>query len=261
MVLCSREASAELLAGGETHLSTRAMLEPLEPRLLFTAATGIDWTMPARFGDEVDAYGKPVFYLTQEYARQQEFQVDLRLLRDSGGAALTSASWAIEPLDIEWDEPFDTLHKVGLTPRVFLPEGDYEVTSVVTDASGDNETLTQIVVVEDHLIVSLGDSYGSGQGNPHKEAVSVISSNPFGGSRSTVVEEPVWAQVIEDDDDGLLGGPNEGILDLDGFQMSHAAGNCVICPQTPPPPRLPSGSKTPTRVRALRFCSWRLTAL
>lgn len=47
-----------------------------------------------------------------------------------------------------------------------LKEGTYPVTLTVVDAEGDIGTLTRDVVVQDWLIIALGDSYGSGEGNP-----------------------------------------------------------------------------------------------
>jgi lysophospholipase L1-like esterase len=47
-----------------------------------------------------------------------------------------------------------------------LPPGQQTVTLTVTDAAGYTASVTQTIMVKDYLIVSIGDSLGSGEGNP-----------------------------------------------------------------------------------------------
>jgi PKD repeat protein len=48
----------------------------------------------------------------------------------------------------------------------FPAEGEYSVSLVVEDSSGEQMEQTQVIVVRDLLIFGLGDSYGSGEGSP-----------------------------------------------------------------------------------------------
>ncbi len=48
----------------------------------------------------------------------------------------------------------------------FPAEGEYQVSLVVEDSSGEQMAQTQVIVVRDLLIFGLGDSYGSGEGSP-----------------------------------------------------------------------------------------------
>ncbi len=48
----------------------------------------------------------------------------------------------------------------------FPQEGTYLIALKLTDEKGSSETLEQEITVQDWLIIALGDSYGSGEGNP-----------------------------------------------------------------------------------------------
>lgn len=54
--------------------------------------------------------------------------------------------------------------------HAFPREGTYEVVLRITDEAGDTAEITQQVTVQDWLIVALGDSYASGEGNPIRPA-------------------------------------------------------------------------------------------
>lgn len=55
----------------------------------------------------------------------------------------------------------------GCGPLVSVPEqGTYEVSLTITDANGLESTTSRTITVKDLLVVSIGDSYGSGEGVP-----------------------------------------------------------------------------------------------
>ena len=66
-------------------------------------------------------------------------------------------------------------------------QGVYPVTLKVTDGNGQTATTTGSVTIRDILIVSMGDSYASGEGNPDRP--SEVSNN--GGP--VVIGPPTWA--------------------------------------------------------------------
>ena len=92
-----------------------------------------------------------------------------------------------------------------------LPEGTSEVTLRVRSPEGGCHELVKNVDVEDFFIVSLGDSYGSGEGNPEARVepyvVTPSLSGEAGHKRKKIAlgqgwVVPVWA------DDGRLSPPN-----------------------------------------------------
>lgn len=58
----------------------------------------------------------------------------------------------------------------------FPEEGTYQVTLTIENDLGRTSTTSQSVRVEDHFIVSLGDSFASGQGNPEIDLEAILET-------------------------------------------------------------------------------------
>src|SRR5439155_7473002 len=69
----------------------------------------------------------------------------------------------------------------------FSTLGTYRVKLTVRDANGQSASITKKVVVKDWLIVSLGDSYASGEGNP--DVPQKFDQRTLG---TTVLAGPIW---------------------------------------------------------------------
>jgi hypothetical protein len=85
--------------------------------------------------------------------------------------------------------------KASLT---YMQEGSNVVTLTIKDAAGATlGTFEQTVTVKDKLIVAIGDSYGSGEGNPDKPQTYEYRTypDPLSGMqvRYVVKERPKWA--------------------------------------------------------------------
>jgi hypothetical protein len=66
-------------------------------------------------------------------------------------------------------------HGIGSTDactfeQAFRAEGRYAVELELTDAAGDSALFERDVIAQDWLIIALGDSYASGEGNPVRPA-------------------------------------------------------------------------------------------
>ena len=85
---------------------------------------------------------------------------------------------------------------VAPTWTVSLPEGAYDVSLTVADGANTPNTFSLKVPVEDFLIVSIGDSYSSGEGNPERRRNQILKA-PFYDPGGTGV---LWA------DDGTPNG-------------------------------------------------------
>jgi hypothetical protein len=81
-----------------------------------------------------------------------------------GQFTVTDASGQIRPANVT------NLQAVPGSPGLYTADfpalGTYSATLTVTDAYGQTSKVTRNVVVKDHLIVSIGDSFGSGEGAP-----------------------------------------------------------------------------------------------
>lgn len=146
-----------------------------------TLAGEIEWSMPARFGLDRNNNGLIDIPNTTEYLLNMEpgtcrsgcddvvpmFAVVL----DASNLALVDDAGSVLPIEsFTWILTDDS----GVTTRVAsessqtvveVPEGAYEV--VVEVAAGAHRQVTkESIVVRDIVIVSIGDSYAAGEGNP-----------------------------------------------------------------------------------------------
>ena len=171
-----REVVSVNVTAGQTyfikvHGATTATSSPDYSLELRPLSVAFDWTMPKRFGNLFDQWGLPVIPNTRDYARPNPVfigsvetpQYGVRL--DGTGTFLGSSSvtynWHIVGNGIGRDLVG------GPILNTDLPEGTYDVTLTASAGTTTLSTSRQVKVV-DHLIVAMGDSYGSGEGNPHQ---------------------------------------------------------------------------------------------
>ncbi len=136
--------------------------------------------MPDRFGLDLDSDGRPDVPNTPAYALNLEpgscsptcdgADAVFTVVLDASGVSLLDGATAVVPIDgYEWaidnGEDVTTITTESSQAVVELPEGSYQV-SLALRGDGQTYTLTEEVVVDDILIVSLGDSFASGEGNP-----------------------------------------------------------------------------------------------
>jgi lysophospholipase L1-like esterase len=164
----------------------------------------ISWSMPQRFGLDGDNDGRIDVPNTAEYLRDLPPGSCSRVCPAGAPAfsvlldASGSESEAGPIQEYRWEVragPDVVASEASTEPttEVRLAEGRYEV-SVTVIAGGRSAVERQTIEVRDHLIVVLGDSYASGEGNPESS------------DRSGPEVVGIWA------DDGLPDGSavNEG---------------------------------------------------
>jgi hypothetical protein len=167
-----------------TFWSTRIghRLLPLDPGTKRVSNSGplrIDWRMADRFG--LDRHGQPAadrFVLpnTYAYAHPDAFTVQFA----------AAGTLAADPTAVSFDwtlsgQPFVNLNPNVLGPKrswsmtgrnatARLPAGNYRVILTMTDQSSRTRSVSESLTVRDLLLVSLGDSFASGEGNPEVPA-------------------------------------------------------------------------------------------
>lgn len=144
-----------------------------------------DWTMPDRFVDGngdglVDYPDGTADGPTGVPVQPESWTVNLDACdsETSGGATF---AWRVV------EEPLAVTGGPGCGDfQLTVPaEGTYRVELQITDDNGTGPWVRQEVVVQDFLIVSLGDSYGSGEGSPDVPLdLSVLAA-----------EEEAWAEL------------------------------------------------------------------
>jgi lysophospholipase L1-like esterase len=129
----------------------------------------ITWAMAERFGPGYDRNrdGRPDLPNSYEYVNPRRYEVRLAAGADATGctAADLAYDWTIEGRDRS-----TRLVATGPRPIVRLPEGSYAVTVTVRHPDGRTGSARETIRVNDLLIVALGDSLATGEGNPEEPA-------------------------------------------------------------------------------------------
>ena len=152
---------------GQSGASTHQLSTPLA-----CPPTGIDWQMPERLSKQVRAWsaGSDSQPLPRRFVHPNQWRVRLFLThkgqRLKACAPGTKWRWTITPP--EGERVITRTPIVGCSPNVDVSGlGTYRVYAEdVNDDTRVPASGTARVVVEDLLIVGIGDSNGSGEGNP-----------------------------------------------------------------------------------------------
>jgi hypothetical protein len=162
-------------------------------------SASFNWTMPPRFGNQLDQWGLPIMPNSSDYAQPNMAQIGTAVLpqfpvRFNGngtflGAPSTTYNWHIDGL----------AHNNGAVVRDLtggpvidtnLPNGQYTVTLTAIGSNGVQLSTSQSVKVVNYLIVAMGDSYISGEGNPHLPQQYDFLGFATSGAK--------WAQGLDD---------------------------------------------------------------
>jgi Tol biopolymer transport system component len=155
----------------QTRLTMAALADSAPDWQPLPESVSFDWTVPARFGADADGNGM-LDYFPPDGSLEIEpagFQVDFTTDTPSNCDATLSRTWSIDGVAVAAGDPrieFYDPNDCRFSYR-FDEEGTYEVTVEVEREDGTAVgSKTQQVVVQDFLLVSLGDSVASGEGNP-----------------------------------------------------------------------------------------------
>jgi hypothetical protein len=125
---------------------------PLPPGASFT------WNLTRYHDRGGDALPDPA--RTPEEAQPAEFLVSL------DGCGSSPAPWQVSRY--VWNLNGSVTSTNSCDTTWMAPgEGSFPVSLTVETPDGNSDAITQVVTVEDLVVVSIGDSLGSGQGNPH----------------------------------------------------------------------------------------------
>lgn len=120
-----------------------------------------DWSMPARFGTDSDGDALIDYFNNPDSVSPAGWPVNLNACASSApGGAISEYVWSVDGVQQGSRSSCD-----GFSYE-FPSEGAYQVTLTVSSEAGETAEQTSELVVQDWLIVSLGDSYASGQGVP-----------------------------------------------------------------------------------------------
>ena len=136
--------------------------------------------MAERFGPGYDRNrdGRPDLPNSYEYVNPGRYEVRLAACVDATAVATAgmSCDWTIDGPDQAIG-----LRATGPEPVVRLPQGTYSVTVTVRLADGRTGSARETIRVKDILIVVLGDSLATGEGNPEEPACWKGAETSAGG--------------------------------------------------------------------------------
>src|SRR5262249_48543410 len=145
---------------------SRLAIEALEPRRLL--ALDFDYAMADRFGLDLNHNGLIDLPNTATYAQPSKYSLTFSVLDDPSPDPSTVYTWTIRPPA----RPPTVVRRTpvqiasGDPPTVRVPQGVYATTLAKTVGGTLAASVTRPVSVRDILIVAMGDSYASGEGNP-----------------------------------------------------------------------------------------------
>ena len=120
--------------------------------------TPFEWAMPDRLLENSSIVDVPEYDPTAEMIPSGGWTVNF----DACGvtsSTVASYEWFIDGVSVATVTNCQHTHQ-------FPEEGSYHVSLTVTDDVGDSAALEETIAVQDWLIIAMGDSYGSGEGNP-----------------------------------------------------------------------------------------------
>ena len=122
-----------------------------------------EWSLPERFGLDRDGDGLVDYSTAHDYLYPPSWTVNFDACSSTAGdSPIVRYDWDLAGLAQVSTESCAMPHP----PSAFPEQGPYWITLTVTAADGQAASVRDTIVIKDLLIVSIGDSYASGEGNP-----------------------------------------------------------------------------------------------
>ncbi len=154
-------------------------IESLEVRSLLSAIAAIDWKMAPQVAPDPARGNQPDLPNTSAYVNPKSgYGLTLDASGSTGVASGSKFAWTVSGPGVK------AIHLKGEQPSLALPQGNYKVTLQATGLAGSKGSVraTTTVQVKDVLIVSIGDSFASGEGNPVVPGLYFLKSPQWGYS-------------------------------------------------------------------------------
>ncbi len=125
------------------------------------------WRMPDRFGLDSNGDGLVDYDRSAEFLNPESWPVTLDACGSSGASPLVEYRWEI---DIDGDGTKEVVVSDAAceVTHAFPALGQYDATLTVTDDQARTGATDLVIDVRDFLVISIGDSIASGEGNPDR---------------------------------------------------------------------------------------------
>jgi lysophospholipase L1-like esterase len=153
-----------------------------------------DWSMPDRLGPDRNGDGLIDYADSAWTVASGPFSVDLEVRRDLC-RRLSTFRWSIDGRLVGGGRAACRLE------QSFATEGSYDVELDIESPGGDRRSYSRTIHVQDWLVVSIGDSVASGEGNPDKPGLARRARwQSSRCHRSTLAAPPRAALALERSD-------------------------------------------------------------
>ena len=159
----------------------------------------LSWSMPARYELGRLEWQRLGRY-TAAYVRPAGWTASFDLCRTTPGVQVTRYDLTVVGVGFDYRAVADD-RRCHKTLRALPRLGAYEVTAAAESRSGVGPAVTRRIELRDYLIVSLGDSFASGEGSPDRNGsydVTIPSTADYAlGAEVTTRERrpPAWQDV------------------------------------------------------------------
>jgi lysophospholipase L1-like esterase len=181
-------------------------MELLEVRSLLSSTPVILWQMDPQIALDPAHGDEPDLPNTSAYVNPPGgYGLTLDASNSTGILPTSTFTWTVT------GPGRHAMHLTGETPALSLPQGNYKVKLEASGLAGTTKPVTTstTIQVKDLLIVSIGDSFASGEGNP------VVPANESpDGAQWAYSPDPAMNQENADAHRSTISGPAEFALDL-----------------------------------------------
>jgi len=163
-------ASTSTAAGASPPLPVEPRVSPDAPVVLDTTAhAAFDWTMPERYDASWAAYRPSTGTYRPEFVTPSTWSIQLDACDSTAVRAITGYVFTITQVGTGWTRKL-TSTRCSTRYNALPALGAYDVRlSLTTDwapNTGVSNPVRKTATLKDHLVVSMGDSLASGEGNP-----------------------------------------------------------------------------------------------
>jgi hypothetical protein len=175
-VLATGSAPAALATPGAAAQSAAVVDADAKPVL--------DWSVPGRYDASWAAWNPTTARYTSSFVNPSAWSLNLTGCASTSLRPITAYTFTISRIGTTWTRTYKTT-ACSLSLHNLLPaQGYYRATVTLRTALGASVPIIRTVQIRDYLIVSMGDSLASGEGNPDVPGAYDVTYNFKGEATS-----------------------------------------------------------------------------
>lgn len=165
---------------------------PSHELLDVTARPLLDWSVPDRYAKSWAAYDPARGTYNADYAAPARWSVTLDACSSTSRHPITSFTFLLTKEGSSWRRGV-TRPGCRIDLDTLPSQGTYRASLTLRTTAGVSASVSSHVGIRDLLVVSLGDSLASGEGNPDEPRVGQVRVEPTTGvSVDTTLRPAVW---------------------------------------------------------------------